>query len=301
LVEIPSKSSIKKLPDSVYLEYGISSLSDLINQVSPERSDYTDPTNPLYNYVANHILSGNFFIDDFEGISTNYTTMSDVPLSIDGTGIDVMINKGKEVFDTLVTGSDTTIVNYIGFFYDQSNIVTQTGAVHLIDRVMKQHTPSRSLKIFEFKEETLFDLYRQLGGTFLIKESFDLSYIGWDGAELFYVALGDDAPSARNGDYLMLNGDFNISYNISKIVQGRYMVYIGAEAFNAENAFLQVLIDDKQIGGKIDLSKGGSSSNPFRKIEVGSIDFNKYVEHTITIKALIPGRFLWDYIRFEPI
>lgn len=288
-------------PDSIYQKYGIYNLNDLIELISPERDDYTDPSNPLYNFVAYHFLTGNFFIDDFEGISTNYTTMSEVPLNINGTGIDVIINKGKEVFDTLIVGSDTTIIDYIGIFYDESNIITQSGPVHTIDKVLKQQTPSRSMKIFEFKEESLLDFYRQQGGTFLIDTEIPMSYIDWDGPDLYYVGLSEDASNARDGDYLMMDGDFVISYSITKVVQGRYNVFIGAEAFNADNAFIQVLIDNKAIGGNIDLSKGGSSSNPFQKIEIGSIDFNKYSEHTITIKALIPGRFLWDYIRFEPI
>lgn len=303
LKESESKEYITLLieSDSIYQKYGISKLNDLINLVSPERDDYTDPSNPLYNFVAYHILTGNYFMDDFEGVATNYTTMSEVPLNINGTGLDVIINKGKEIFDTLIFGTDTTVIDHIGFFYDESNIITQSGPIHLINNVMQQRSPSRAIKIFEFREETLFDQYRQLGGTFLIEEAAQLNYIDWEGTDLFYVGLGEDASSARDGDYLMMNGDFVISYSITKIVQGKYMIYIGAEAFNSENAFIQVLIDNKLVGGKIDLSKGGSSSRPFRKIEIGSIDFNKYSEHTITVKALIPGRFLWDYIRFEPI
>ncbi|MGC9341095.1 MAG: fasciclin domain-containing protein, partial [Bacteroidales bacterium] len=42
-------------PDSVYNRKGIYTLDDLIQEISPEDSDYTNKTNPLYNYVAYHI------------------------------------------------------------------------------------------------------------------------------------------------------------------------------------------------------------------------------------------------------
>jgi len=51
----------------------------------------------------------------------------------------------------------------------------------------------------------------------------------------------------------------------------------------------------------VDLSQGGSANSPFQKIELGTIDFIKYESHKVEVIPLIPGRFLWDYIRFEPI
>ncbi len=46
---------------------------------------------------------------------------------------------------------------------------------------------------------------------------------------------------------------------------------------------------------------GGNSDAPFIQIELGSMNFLKYESHKIEIKSLIPGRFGWDYIRFEPL
>lgn len=34
--------------------------------------------------------------------------------------------------------------------------------------------------------------------------------------------------------------------------------------------------------------------------ELGTINFVKYEDHLVVIKSLIPGRFSWDLIRFEP-
>jgi hypothetical protein len=286
--------------DEVYHEAGINSVEDLAEYISPGNTDYTSTTNPLYNFVTYHILSGRFFIDDFEGIATNYTTFSEVPLNINGTGVDILVNKGKQVFDSIIVENDTTIIDYIGVIYDESNVLTQTGAIHMIDRVMEQQIPSRAVSYFQFYEEPLIIKYRQQGGTFLIEDTNALNNIDWTGPDLFYVDLDDPESSASNADYLEIDGDFTITYRIPKIVQGKYNVFLRAEAFSSANALVEVYIDGKKVGGIVDLSRGGSPTSPFRTIELGSVFFSRYTEHTIEVKSPIPGRFLWDYIRFTP-
>ncbi|MFW5774174.1 MAG: fasciclin domain-containing protein, partial [Tangfeifania sp.] len=69
-------------PDSIFYKAGINSISDLIAEISPEDDNYTNESNPLYNFVSYHFLRGRFFIDDFVDVSTNYTTFSEIPLNI---------------------------------------------------------------------------------------------------------------------------------------------------------------------------------------------------------------------------
>jgi hypothetical protein len=283
-------------PDRIYKENGINDLNSLIALISPNDNDYTNTSNPLYNYVAYHILSGQYFIDNFEGTSTNYITFSDIPLNINGLGIDLAINKGKE--DTVYVQNRPK--DYIGFLYDESNVITQSGAIHTIDRIMRQRTPSRSNRTFEFYEEPLLNQYRQEVGTFKIEDPEALFHIKWSGADLFFVELGSQQSSAWGNDYLEINGDFIISYTIPRIIQGRYRVYIRAEAFSAQNALVEVYIDGKKIGGLVDLTTGGTANSPFQTRELGTIDFKRYSTHVVEIRPLIPGRFLWDFIRFEP-
>ena len=284
-------------PDRIYNQNGVSNVNDLAALISPGNTNYTSSSNPLYNYVAYHILSGQHFIDNFEGVSTNYITFSEIPVNINGMGIDIAINKAKE--DTII-GPTGNIIDYIGFFYDESNVITQSGAIHFIDRIMKQRTPSRSIRTFEFYEEPLFNEYRQEPGNYLIEDPGALFNIEWSGADLFFVDLGDQESSAWGNDYLEINGDFTLSYTIPRIIQGRYRVYLRAEAFNAQNALVEVFIDGKKTGSFVDLSTGGSSNSPFQTRELGTVDFKRYTTHKVEIRPLIPGRFLWDFIRFEP-
>jgi uncharacterized surface protein with fasciclin (FAS1) repeats len=287
--------------DSVFNQGGVQSLGDLESKISPDRTDYTDPANPLYNFILYHMITETHFLNDFVGVSTNYTTYSEIPLNINGAGIDILVNKGKQVFDTTIYQGDTTYIDYIGVNYDFSNVLTQSGVIHFIDRIMTQQRPSRAIQTFEFYEEPVLNEFRMETGEYLIEDTSSLNTIHWKGADLTFVEAGDNIISAYGGDYLFLDGDFTISYLIPKLVQGNYTVFLGADSYNPRNALIQVYIDGKAMGGLIDLATGGSSNSPFIRIELGTINFLKYDTHTVEIKSLIPGRFAWDYIRFEPL
>jgi uncharacterized surface protein with fasciclin (FAS1) repeats len=286
-------------PDSIYALAGINSFEELLDSISPDDSNYTDPSNPLYNFVGYHILSGSFFLDDFVDKTATYTTYSEVPLNINGKGLDVKINPGKQDFDTLVVSSDTTIIDYILFYYDKSNITTRSGAIHFIDQVMRVQKAAREAVSLQFLEEPLINEYRRTDGAYLIEASDSLQRITWTGAELWYINLTDDETNAWSTDYLMIEGDFLLKYRIPKVIPGNYELRIRAESFNSDNALIEVYIDGKRIGNLIDLSSGSSSSNPFKNIDIGKISFNNYAEHEVEIRPLIPGRFLWDALILE--
>lgn len=305
-LNLKKKEEIKSSPitlllehDSVFNKHRIYSFEDLAQRVSPGANDYTNPQNPLYNFIGYHVLSGNLFLDDFEGQSTNYSTFSEVPLNINGLGLDLAINKGKEVFDTLVVQNDTTFIDFVGFNYDASNVITQSGAIHFINQVMMVKTPSMANKYFDFWEEPLINSYRNEVGNYLIEDTASLARINWSGADLFFVKEEEESQNAWGNDYLLIDGNFKISYRIPKMVQGKYNAFLGAHSYNSINALVEVTIDGKKVGGLIDLSTGGSNDYPFRGIRLGAVQFTKYTEHTIEITSLIPGRFMWDYIGFE--
>lgn len=287
--------------DSIYHKHGVYSIDDLIEKVSPDDNDYTNPANPLYNFVGYHMLTGIFFMDEFVDVATNYTNYGEVPVHIDGRGVDIIINRGRTIFETIIVGQDTTIIDWIGFNYDASNIITRSGAIHFIDRVMKPVPPSRATMNFEFWNEPYFNQFRNELGEFLIEDPSLLSVVDYSGEDLYYVKRTAEETNAWSNDYIMINGDFTVSYSLPRIVQGRYRVILRAERLNTRNAVVEVFIDGVKIGGLIDLSSGGSANNPFQNTLVGTIDFARYESHVVTISALIPGNFKWDVIRFEPV
>lgn len=285
--------------DSIFNKHGIYSFTDLADTISPGNTNYTDPLNPLHTFVAYHGLEGNLFLDGFEGQATNYSTFADVPVNVNGYDIDIAINKGKTIYDTIVSNGDTAIIDYITFYYDESNLLTRSGAIHFIDRMLTVHKPNRAVKTYQFLEEPILLEYGKIPGEYLIEDTASLFRVKWQGADLVYYK-GDPSEQAWNDDYLRIEGDFIISYRIPKLVQGRYKAFLRANAKGAQNAMIQITIDGAKVGGLIDLSTGATGSNQYADIELGTVDFLKYAEHDVVISSLIPGRFIWDYIRFEP-
>lgn len=321
LLNINPKLNTSVLPFTLFLEHdstyhkaGIHDFGDLIDVISPDRADYNDPLNPLYNYVAYHVLTESYFLENLmsnsngDRLSTNYATYSDIPLHVDGRTDDILINIGKEVFDTIIHSiGDTTFINYIGFNYDASNIVTQSGVIHIIDRVLKQQTPSRAILTYEIMDRPLFDEFNDEPGSYLVEDSLSLNSINYSGADLTYVLMDEsEAPGALwSDDYVHIDGDFSISFTTNKIVQGNYTVFMQADFFNTDNAVVDVFIDGKPIGGTVDLANDPdvnvTADAPFGQKELGTVSFVRYGSHKITIRTLIPGRLSWDYIRFEPL
>lgn len=286
--------------DSIYNRRGINTIEDLAGSVSPEDDNYTDPSNPLNRYVAYHMLDGSKFMDDFMDKSTNYTTFSEIPININGLGLDILINPGKEVFDTIVEQQDTTIVDFVHFYYDVSNVLTQSGAIHFIDQVLRQQSPSSAPQYFQFHDDPLLNEYREEPAEYLIEDTASLENIRWTGTDLNFIVTGDDDHDAWDGDYLYMDGDFIISYKISKMVQGIYRFILRVETQDTDNALVEVFVDGKKIGGLVDLSNGDNSSSTYENLDLGIINFSNYEEHTIQIASLIPGKFSWDGIYFEP-
>jgi uncharacterized surface protein with fasciclin (FAS1) repeats len=284
--------------DSVFNKSGIYSFTDLAQRISPGNSNYLESLNPLNVFMGYHIIEDAYFLDAFEGRATNYNTLARIPLNINGTGLEITINKGKEILETIIADGDTTIIDFISIYFDESNLLASNGVVHYINYMMKPVPPSRVIKTFEFFEEPLINEYKLIPGNYLIEDTASLKRLSWKGSDLTYVKSADAAEKAWNKDYIVLEGDFEILYRIPAVVPGKYRVSIHANSISQFNASVIVYLDGVKLGGLIDLSAGGT---PYKKIELGDVDFSNYSEHTIRIESLIPGRFIWDYLRFEPI
>lgn len=286
--------------DTVFNKREIYSFEELAQWISPDDDDYTNPLNPLFGFVGYHLLENSMFLDDFEDVATNYPTYSEIPLLVNGLGLDILINEGKEVFDTIIENQDTTIIDYIGFNYDDSNILTQSGSVHFIDEVMRQQTPSSATMTFQFYDEPLLNEYRRTPGEYLIEDTSLLFNFNWLGSDLYFIVTGDPDHPAWGGDFLNMDGDFSITYDIPEVVQGIYTVFLRVETISSGNAVVEVFIDGQNVGGLVDLSSGGNPNAPFEMRELGTITFAKYEEHTLEIKSLIPGGLSWDLLMLEP-
>jgi uncharacterized surface protein with fasciclin (FAS1) repeats len=287
--------------DEVFRQKNISSLDDLINRYSPDNHDYTNSANGLYQFVAYHILEGKYFLNNFEGENTNYNTYADLPVSINATGIDFKINQGIEIFDRIIIGTDTTNINYISLYYDNSNVLTKNGAIHFVDRVMELYKPKAQQRTFQFYEEPLIELASQSPNTYKFNNPEKFEVIGWEGVDFIqYVKSMSVIPGVTNNDYIEIEGNFSIRYDLPKILPGNYMLRLKANVGYHNNAFIKIFIDGKEIGGNIDLTSSPGSGS-FYTFNIGQLSFINYEKHQLMIKTLIPGRLQWDAVIFQPI
>jgi uncharacterized surface protein with fasciclin (FAS1) repeats len=309
-LEINNNSSSVKPPqytllveaDSIFNKRGIFSLQDLIELYGNNSNNFRDIENPIYQFAAYHIVEGSIFLADLEDGKFNYASYASLPVQIN-SGIDIRINSGVEIFDSVLNALDTsyTYIDYISLMVNSSNVQTMNGPIHFIDRVMKPFKPGRTRITFQFYEEPLIQEIRNQTGRYTFTDPTELSRISWSGTEeLTWEKSSSSSEKASNKDYLEINGDFSVTYRVSKVLPGKYGIQLRADSDQSENATVQVFLDGRQIGGNLNLTTGGNSSNdPYQRMNLGIIEFGKFEEHTITVRALVPGRFIWDYIRFE--
>lgn len=283
--------------DSIYHRNGINSLDDLVARYNTNGKLLTDPENELYQFAAYHILEGSYFLDEFTG-STNYNTYANYPVSINA-GLEIRINTGVDTFRYEISDGDSTAINYISLFYQESNQLTKNGAIHMTSEILNLFKPSRSVRTFQFYEEPQIAKVRSIYNLHEFVDVENFETVKWTGPESIYFGkIAGDLASGE--DYLMIKGVFNLDYTVPKLISGKYKITLRANAFSQNNATIQIIIDGRKIGGNIDLTTGGTTANPYKTFTLGSIEFSSYSTHVVTILSLIPGQFIWDYISFIP-
>ena len=287
--------------DSIFNKHELYSIDDLKQVFSPDRTDYTQTDNDLYQFAAYHILEGSYFLADLDD-SRNYNTYAFLPVQISAS-VEIRVNTGVEVFDSIFNERDSIYkyIDYIQIKVNESNVAVKNGPIHFVDQVMELFRPPRTRRTFQFYEEpVIFDI-RLEANRYIFNRVEEFTILSWSGTdELIWEKRSSSQESANNQDYLEIEGDFSISYEIPKILPGQYGCQIRANYEGDKNATIQVFLDGKQIGGNLNLTTGGASgANPYRLKNLGVVEFPIYDKHTVTIRSLIPGKFIWDFIRFE--
>jgi uncharacterized surface protein with fasciclin (FAS1) repeats len=288
--------------DSIFHKKGIRTLNELIEVVSPNNSNFTDEDNPLYQFAAYHIMEGVYFLDAFEG-TRNYNTFGSFPIRITAAArLRINNDPNFHVFDTIVTGTDTTYINFLEPIYNSSNLLTVNGAIHFLNNVLFTYRPRPATLRFEFFEDPVINSLRNISNTHIFTRQTPLTYISWEGPEqiIYYKAIPGATERAENRDYIRIDGDFALYYKVPRILPGRYQVMLRAHSNNANNAIVEVLINGRRIGGNVNLTSGATGGQPYRIVSLGSVEFNDYEAHMVTVRSVLPGIFTWDYIEFIP-
>lgn len=289
--------------DSIYAKDGYLDVDDVIEKLGNGNTEYTSDENPIYQFTAYHILAQSRFLADLYDGTNNYNTYASLPVQIT-SGIEIRINTGVSNFDSIFSPADSsyTYIDYLILDVNSSNVQTRNGPIHFVDHVMELFQPKLTRRTFQFYEEPLINSIRNDERRYIFIDNEPFTKIKWYGTEeMAWEKSSSSSESASNRDYIEIDGDFEITYKIPKILPGKYGVQIRVDTQRGrDNATIQVYLDGNKVGGNLNLTTGGlNSNNPYRMKNMGIVEFGKYTEHTVTIRSLIPGRFVWDWIRFE--
>ncbi len=280
--------------DSIFIRRGILNFNDLVERYGSSGLPLTDYENDLYQFTAYHIMEGSYFLDEFDETS-NYNTYANFPVQV-ATDLEIMINPGKDTLDLIIEGQDTTVINYVRLDMINSNILTKNGPLHLLKDILEVKSPSRVERMFQFFEEPQINDARGTIGEYVFSNQEDMEVLSWFGPD--YITYVKSSPmDANNNDYIELEGNFTMDYQIPKILPGKYLMEFKAQSKDNENANIQVSFDGKRLGSSFDLTSGG---NPYDVFNVGIVEFQNYETHIITVNSLLPGKFTWDFVRFTP-
>ncbi|MDR2131135.1 MAG: fasciclin domain-containing protein [Odoribacteraceae bacterium] len=296
--------SLFAVSDATYAEEGISSLDELKTLLG-SGGDPTEESDPLYRYVAYHLLPGFYTFSD----------LATLPEAVKERNI-----------ETFAKGCLTNFKEEKGFLYLNdtlsllhTDLQARNGVIHEIDGYMPLYNPRAVLFELEFTDPdyypqyTLLTLFRNMalaGGTtlgeyeYLTVEEYPFMRIETIPEGTGYVAynLRTHWPSygCWNGDILEISLGYvgSFEFELPTIVKGKYKVTIFHQRLSGKGA-CQVVIDDKIIG-EMDCTTG-SYNAAFSLKPIGSITFTENTSHTLRFVALRSGALPVDRIIFEPV
>lgn len=293
--------------DSIFNNSGFHTVEDVVAEFSDGNTDFTSSNNGVWQFTAYHILSEATFLADLkldeqgQPRAFNYNTFASLPVQITA-GLKIIVNRGVEVFDSIPRGESWEYIDYLEIMVSGSNIQTKNGPVHVVNRVMELYKPGRTQRTFQFYEDPVIQAIRNDPREFVFKnkDMKDFTKLSWSGIDEFIWRKSSSSfEYASNRDYIQVDGDFSISYEIPQILPGRYGFQIRANAARGDNATIEVFLDGKKIGGNVNLTTGGRGNNPYNLFNLGVVEISRYETHNVTVRSLIPGVLIWDYIRFE--
>jgi len=306
------KYTLFAVPDNVYKSNStaISNVSDLIS-VLGAGSDYTDPSNELYKYMAYHLMDQQITFDTFANFdsndtirSKNYNTMAENQLfNISEVNKVIYINYQKE--------------DQSGAKFVNADNTYKNGIIHVIDDIMTVKIPKSSRVQWEFtdySELAALSFYRGTPGDQLLQDKLEnvscyeyepvpLSRIGWQ----YLLPNKNDGvrKGAVNQDYLRLYlGNYGwIKMEIPSIIAGKYNVTLKyySPLATAKVGKLSFYIDGNMIGPQFTTQGYSTTANSYQTLSLGEIEFTESKAHTLLIIAGDDYVSELDCLIFDPV
>ncbi len=295
---VKNRFTVLAEPDSVFNKRGIQSFNDLALRFGSTSTAFSDTSNSLYKFAAYHLLESSYFLDQLSiGV---FNTFTDYPVSV-VVDFDIKINKGFKIIENIISGIDTSVLDYVPILYEVSNNSTLNGPIHVISEILELFNPPRSNYYYFFYNEPIINSLQSTPGQYQYEKPEQLEVLDWGGAKdgLWYIKSSSTSELANNQDYLNIEGNFWLEYVTPEIRPGSYNITIRAGVNNSKYAVIQVIVDGLRLGYPINLRSIGTSS--YASVTFGPVEFLGNSEHTVRIESVIPGIFNWDYVAFLPV
>ncbi len=279
---------------------GINNIEQLKAAFSPDGTNYTDPGNGLYNYVAYHVLQDYYSysdLADFTGLPSPEkilnTLASSELIGVEDYQQKIVLNREGEE----------------GILLTTYNRAAKNGIIHEVDNLMPVYTPPARYVVYEptlSREFTSLPMYGQTGGSFTSPNFAEGSIPGirWEtipaGAGRVWYEIRNTTifVSLLHSDIIGFNmGTVGwIEMDLPMMVKGKYSISMTYHQGSGRGTY-QPFFDGQKAGDPVNFSGGFSKVTKV----IGTIDFPVNSTHTLRFVVVNAGQVDFDHIAFEPI
>ncbi|MCG8476698.1 MAG: fasciclin domain-containing protein [Cytophagales bacterium] len=267
--------------DEVLRKAGIDSYDALKEKYSPDADDVTDSSNGLYQFMAYHVVKGQFFMNDLE--NRNYENLSEELISFD-------VVKGYRI--NYVKYDETENWNEIDV--KESNHITRNGVVHTTKDHLPVFSPEPARYVWKAVDDPEIRKMEGFGEIYGLKiYNNELPTMRWWNTK-GQITLWNYSTIGCGGEA------YWIEYLIPKIVKGKYRV-VARLGHGPHRGTAQSYMDGQKIGKVIDCTNKNSGLWGNFFVYLGNVNFEKTKSHVLKSVSVSPGNWQLESINLIPL
>jgi len=283
-IYIRSRFTIFAEPDDLYMENGITSVSDLVEK-------YEDG---LYQYMAYHIVPGLYYLNEID--SFNYPTLAENMLINVKLENNVFLNWQPDVEGGQSTGK------YIRVVEENSNQQAKNGVMHEINNMLEPYEPEPAHLVIDLTDYQGMSL----GQSYTEKDFEDIPGISTENTGLQFrnSILADGETNLQTTSNTV---GWVVEFDLAPILRGKYDVYLHWASHPINTGSAQGFWDGARFGGLFSLVHNKRWPGVEWKYDyntstyLGRLLLTETGTHKIKFISLQNGHGNFDYLEFWPI
>ena len=283
-IYIRSRFTIFAEPDDLYMENGITSVSDLVEKYEEG----------LYQYMAYHIVPGLYYLNEID--SFNYPTLAENMLINVKLENNVYLNWQPDVDAGQSTGK------YIRVVEENSNQQAKNGVLHEIDNILEPYEPDPAHMVIDLTDYQGMSL----GQSYSEKDFEDIPGILTENTGLQFrnSILADGETNLQTTSNTV---GWVVEFDLAPILRGKYDVYLHWASYQTNTGSAQGFWDGARFGGLFSFVHNKRWPGVEWKYDyntstyLGRLLLTETGTHKIKFISLQNGYGNFDYLVFWPI